>query len=1111
MQKPNINTSKNVTPMIYAYTTPEIARHNGWTKIGYTEQDVETRINQQTHTADVKWNLEWKGNALFDDGSAERFTDKDFHAYLRKSGIEQESGKNNEWFHITGQESKIKFYDFRANHGILKNLSTVIPHELRKEQEEAVERTIAYKNSHENGEFLWNAKPRFGKTLSVYDFCKKSGAKTVLIVTNRPAIANSWYEDYMKFLGTESGYHFVSEVDALKGKPCVLSRSEYLDLLIAHDRDDEDFGKCIEFVSLQDMKGSKYFSTNGIDKLREVADIEWDVLVIDEAHEGVDTYKTDVAFEHINRRFTLHLSGTPFKALANNKFDDNAIFNWTYADEQTAKRDWDVSSEEENPYSSLPKLNLFTYQMSEIIKEELQQGVEINGETEEYAFDLNEFFSTSNGKFKYDASVDKFLDAMTLQEKYPFSTPELREELKHTFWLLDRVDSAKALAEKLKNHPVFKDYYIILAAGDGKMDDADETKKSYDKVVEAIGQYDKTITLSVGQLTTGVTIPEWTAVLMLSNVKSPALYMQAAFRAQNTCLFKNGSSYARKENAYVFDFDPARTLTIFEEFANDLSADISAGRGDIETRKKHITELLNFFPVIGEDENGELIELDAEKVLTIPRKIRSVEVVRRGFMSNFLFQNISQVFGAPQAVYDILSSLEPVSESKGKMNFSEEVKNDLSLNENGEVELPDEIVIGVTNDVFGDKIYAPTEDIDSVVSQIVSTPDKATSVLDKLKTNTHNQVTANILAKAKETYGSEMKPADKRKLESNINGAADNLINKSYTNFTIDKNTIEQQRTEALQSRHETGRSTSEINQEFDEKIASVTEQFQKTLIEGIGELVEKSKKTVVKTIETSKREREKTVIEDGIRDRLRGFSRTIPSFLMAYGDNTVTLATFDTVIPDGVFKEVTSITLDQFRFLRDGGSYTDPETGEEKTFNGQLFDPVVFDDSVKEFLALKKKLADYFDEKSVEDIFDYIPPQKTNQIFTPKTMVKKMVDMLEEENPGCFDLPDKTFIDLYMKSGLYVAEIVKRLYQSNELKHLYPDKYDRLKHIFEKQVYGLAPTEIIYKIATSYILGFDEDVKITKHNFKQVDALPYAKDGTLKEKLDEIYGDSNV
>lgn len=1107
MRKPNINTAKNVTPMIYAYTTPEIVRHNGWTKIGYTEQDVETRIKQQTYTADVNWNLEWKGNALFDDGSGERFTDKEFHAYLRKSGVEQEAGKNNEWFHITGPDSKEKFYEFRMNHGILQTLSTVIPYQLRKEQKDAVEQTMDYRRDHPGGEFLWNAKPRFGKTLSVYDFCKKSGAKTVLIVTNRPAIANSWYSDYMKFLGTQSGYVFVSEVDALKGKPCVLSREEYTKSLSLHAADDT-YGNCIEFVSLQDMKGSKYFSTGGIDKLREVAEMTWDVLVIDEAHEGVDTYKTDVAFERIHRNFTLHLSGTPFKALANNKFADNAIFNWTYADEQKAKQDWDVSSEEENPYESLPKLNLFTYQMSEIVKDELQQGVEINGETEEYAFDLNEFFSTNHGKFKYDSSVDKFLDALTLQEKFPFSTPELRAELKHTFWLLNRVDSAKALAVKLKNHPVFKDYQVVLAAGDGKLDDNEETKKSYDKVVKAIQDHEKTITLSVGQLTTGITIPEWTAVLMLSNMKSPALYMQAAFRAQNPCMFKNGSSYARKENAYVFDFDPARTLTIFEEFANDLSSDTSAGRGDAETRKEHIRELLNFFPVIGEDENGELIELDAEKVLTIPRKIRSVEVVRRGFMSNFLFQNISQVFGAPQAVMDIISSMEPVEEPKGKVNFSEEVKEELALNDDGEVEVPDEMIIGVTKDVFGDKIFAPTEDVISTVSKIADTPDKALSALEKLKANTHNHMTANIIGEAKNTYGSEMKTADKRKLESKINGAADKLIDTSYMNYTIDKNTIEQQRTDALQSRHETGRSTAEINQEFDEKIEKAAEQFQETLKIGLEELVEESKKDVVRTVETNKREREKSVIEEGIRDHLRGFSRTIPSFLMAYGDNEVTLATFDTIIPDNVFKEVTSITLDQFRFLRDGGSYKDPETGEEKEFVGRLFDPVVFDDSVKEFLALKKKLADYFDEKSVEDIFDYIPPQKTNQIFTPKVMVKKMVDMLEKENPGCFDLPDKTFIDLYMKSGLYIAEIVKRLYQSEEMKRLYPNKDERLKHIFEKQVYGLAPTEIIYKIATSYILGFDEDVKITRHNFRQVDALPYAKEGTLKEKLDEIYSE---
>lgn len=205
----------------------------------------------------------------------------------------------------------------------------------------------------------------------------------------------------------------------------------------------------------------------------------------------------------------------------------------------------------------------------------------------------------------------------------------------------------------------------------------------------------------------------------------------------------------------------------------------------------------------------------------------------------------------------------------------------------------------------------------------------------------------------------------------------------------------------------------------------------------------------------------------------------------------------------------MTSISLDQFRFLRDGGSYIDPDTGEEKTFAGQLFDPVVFDDSVKEFLVLKKKLADYFDEKSVEDIFDYIPPQKTNQIFTPKAIVKKMVDMLEKENPGCFDFPDETFIDLYMKSGMYIAEVVKRLYQSDRMKALYPNSADRLRHIFEHQVYGLAPTEIIYRISLSYILGFTDEIQIDQHNIYLCDALQFAKDGTLEEKLIELFGAS--
>ena len=156
--------------------------------------------------------------------------------------------------------------------------------------------------------------------------------------------------------------------------------------------------------------------------------------------------------------------------------------------------------------------------------------------------------------------------------------------------------------------------------------------------------------------------------------------------------------------------------------------------------------------------------------------------------------------------------------------------------------------------------------------------------------------------------------------------------------------------------------------------------------------------------------------------------------------------------------------------------------------------------------MRLKKELANYFDEEKTEDIFDYIPPQKTNQIFTPKWVVKKMVDMLEEENPGCFDMPDKTFIDLYMKSGLYITEIIKRLFQSDGMKKRFPKEEERLKHILEKQVYGLAPTEIIYKIATNYILGFDNTLIIDKHNFRQVNSLEYAKNGTLEQYLDKLY-----
>lgn len=1119
MHSPSIKTTKIVNPKIYAYTTPGVIYHDGWTKIGYTEQEVDSRIGQQTKTADIRYQLEWEGNALFEDTS-EVFSDKAFHRYLRKCKIKQGTLLNNknddynEWFEISPNDAKRKFYEFRENHGVLTKLSGVNPYTLRPEQQEAVDKTFNYFTTHqdEEPEFLWNAKPRFGKTLTAYDLVKRLKAKNVLIVTNRPAIANSWYQDYEKFLGTESGYAFVSELESLKGKPLVNSRADYVSSLSTTNLN------CIEFVSLQDLKGSKYYFRGKYDKLKEVFSLKWDILVIDEAHEGVDTFRTDEALESIKRKYNLHLSGTPFKALANGKFSSEQIYNYTYADEQQRKLNWS-NSDKKNPYKDLPRLNLYTYQMSEIIKDKLKKGIEINGETVEYAFDLNEFFATNDkGKFIHDESVDEFLDALTKQTKYPFSTPELRDEIKHSLWLLNRVDSARALARKLNDHPVFHDYKIILAVGNGSNDPDLESKKTYDQVVEAIKEYPKTITLSVGQLTTGITIPEWTAVLMLSNVKSPALYMQAAFRAQNPCLFREDTKFKRKENAYVFDFDPARTLTIFEEFANDLIPSTSAGRGDTESRKKNIKELLNFFPVVGEDEDGELVELDAEKVLSIPRKIKSLEVVRRGFMSNFLFENINNLFSAPKEIQKIIQTFEPVDEPKNRPTFSDDLKEELHLDENGEVNISDEFVNNQTKEIFGDKVYgniSEQEIKDSVEKDLFT--DEHGDPSDEprtLKSETIEEIinskniVENAIQKNSEHYGDKLKKSDKNKIENVLKTKATQIAHKGATSLNVKVNALKQEKHEALINRDKSGKSAQEIEKEYQEKQHKAISEFVIDLTKKLNDFSDEAPKESVKIAEKSVAEREQNEASEAIRDHLRGFSRTIPSFLMAYGDEDITLANFDKRVPDNVFQEVTSITLDQFRLLRDGGTYTDSDTGEEKFFRGKLFCETVFNDSVKEFLSLKKKLADYFDEKSTEDIFDYIPPQRTNQIFTPKTVVKKMVDLLEEENPGCFDNPDKTFADLYMKSGLYIAEIVKRLYQSKKITEKYPDKIQRLKHIFEHQVYGLAPTEIIYQIATNFLLGFDSNVEIKNHNFRKCDVVPLAKNGKLEEKLKELYGD---
>lgn len=1096
-----IQSFKRVVPMIYAYNTPGVSYHDGWTKVGYTErQSVQQRIQQQTHTADIRWVLAWKDNAMFKDGSGEYFTDHDFHDYLETEQIQREPGT--EWFHADGGRLLGYFNAFACR--TLRKAEEKCTYDLRREQQAAVMMTMEY---FQNGgtDFLWNAKPRFGKTLTSYDLIRQMGFTKVLIVTNRPSIANSWADDFRKFIGWRGELAFVSDTEALKGKPGVLGRNDYLKTVLADEN--SELGM-VAFESLQGLKGSVYFGGE-FDKLKWMSELEFDLLIVDEAQEGVDTMRTNRAFRNISRKHTLYLSGTPFKALASEQFSKDQIYNWSYADEQEAKAAW--NRDDYNPYEPLPRLAMYTYQLSNMIYEQVQKGLDLSGEdgSVDYAFDLNEFFSTNEtGNFIHEEEIKKFLHALSTNEKYPYSTPELRQELSHTLWLLNRVASAKALAKLLKKDPVFCEYEIVLAAGDGKLDDEEAADEAFDRVKNAIASHDKTITLSVGQLTVGVTIPEWSGVLMLCNLQSPSSYMQAAFRAQNPCIITKNGQRMRKETAYVFDFDPARTLIIFDEFANNLKPETANGSGTGDDRKENIRRLLNFFPVLGEDDEGRMVELNAAQVLSIPRRLKSQEVVRHGFMSNFLFQNISNVFGAPGIVKEIVEKLTPAHEDPKKRD-QENLQHisDVTVDENGEVDIPNEIVIGKAQGLFGEKHFEElTAGFEEQIFHLTESggSDAVKQSVHKLADAFKEKIKQEVIAPVANAY--EVKKGTQNRLERQI----DQEINRKFEEISGDyaqqeniaKAELERERTEA-----ETEAQVREAEQKYESSIQEAMQAMQQAVQNTMQDTIQNKPTELIERMEKHKAEEEKKSVEDSVRAHLRGFARTIPSFIMAYGDGHLTLQNFDEYTEEDVFEEVTGITEADFRFLRDGGEYTDPNTGNIEYFGGHLFDETVFNDSIEEFWKKKRELANYFDESHAEDIFDYIPPQKTNQIFTPRWVVQKMVDELEQENPGCFDDSRKTFADLYMKSGLYITEIVKRMYRSEEMKKQFPDDDERVRHILRKQVYGMAPTRIIYLIATNYILGFDETLKNETTHFVQADAAQAAKDGTLEKLVEKHFG----
>lgn len=1061
MSSPNINTFREVVPLIYSWRTPDVPKYLGWEKIGYTEQETaDTRIAEQASQMSITKEKLWARRALYTDETGGYFRDTDFFAYLKQVGVERETTpKRTEW-HNFGAVAPVKSRDYLndfANRDFAQlQTEGEEDYELRPEQREAVDRAIAAFQAG-SAEVLWNAKPRFGKTLTTYDLMPKLDVRKALIVTNRPAIANSWFDDFVRFIGHQTSFKFVSESPSLAERS-PMSRQQWFHYNLEHP--DQD-ARIVEFVSLQDLKGSQYFG-GAYPKLKHIADFDWDLLVIDEAHEGIDTTKTDVAFNQIKRTWTLHLSGTPFKALASGKFAAGEIFNWTYEDEQTARQEW-AHDAEDNPYAPLPTLNLLTYQLSRMITDRLAEGVAIDEDEAniDYTFDLNEFFSTKdNGYFEHEAEVIKFLDCLTTNDKYPFSTPELRDEVRHSFWLLNRVASAKALERILRKHEVFKDYTIVLAAGDGRSDESDPVAigKSLDKVRKAIADAEatggKTITLSVGQLTTGVTVPEWTAVIMLSNLASPAQYMQAAFRAQNAFTFERGGTVLQKQNAYIFDFAPERTLTIFDAFANNLNPNPS---GDPGVRQENIRRLLNFFPVLGEDSEGRMIELDASQVLTFPQVFKAREVVRRGFLSNLLFANVGGIFRYSEHVKEILEKLPKAKAGRVTPGQTIDIPQPPpTTDRDGNVIVDVETVINPKVAELGKPVWS-TEDIPKIDPDIPSSK-MATEIAKAVTEQTREK-----RGELKEAYG--LTAAQVERDEKRTERAVKAEIERAYAEHAIAQKHLDD----------ELGEAATEVEAKaIEAKKVEQTQAFQKDILAIVAATMDEVVPEVVKREETKEEQKRANRTMDECRAHLRGFARTIPMFLMAYGDRDLRLANFDDYTPDHVFEEITGITEAEFRLLRDGQEVVD-EDGSVTTIPG-LFDEAVFNQAVQEFLDKKEALADYFDDGQTEDIFAYIPQQKTSLVFTPKAVVTMMVDALEGENPDIFTNPSATFADLFSTAGLFLMELVRRL--DTGLAKTIPDQKVRLRHILTSQIFEMSHNEILHRITIEAVSGGDAERK---------------------------------
>ena len=572
------------------------------------------RIKQYMRTSGLPFKLGWVELA-YKKSTKSWFHDHEVHEVLKRSGIGHPKHlEGNEWFKTDLETAKEAIKAVKDGRSFISDLpaeyiadkSDII---LRPEQNAAVKQTQeTYKKKNR---MLWNAKMRFGKTLTSLELIKQEGFQRVLIMTHRPVVRDSWFEDYKKMDMANAGYLYGS-----------VDEGEKLSTLKKGDK------AFIYFASIQLLR-YKGAQTN----LPEFTDIDWDLIIIDEAHEGTQTELSDTVMKALVKEGhtkILELSGTPFNLL--DQFAPEQVYTWDYVMEQQAKLKWDLENPDKpNPYEQLPEVLMYTFEMKH--KEKFTD--------ENKAFNFREFFRVDDkGELVYKADVRRFLDNITnpnSDTKYPFSTREYRDELRHTLWLMPGVKEANAFERLLTEHPVFgMDYKIVNVVRNDKSDNIlDTSEDDLSKVRQAITDdpsQTKTITLTVRRLTTGVNIPEWTAVMFLSNTSSSMNYLQAAFRAQTPF---SHEKLGMKKRCYIFDFAPDRALTVMAE-----SAQINSGVGKKNTQqqKQAMSNLLNFLPILGKGDNG-MQPFDVDRMLTQIKKVYAEKAVRSGFEDDSLYND----------------------------------------------------------------------------------------------------------------------------------------------------------------------------------------------------------------------------------------------------------------------------------------------------------------------------------------------------------------------------------------------------------------------------------------------------------------------------------------